>query len=268
MAARELSSLDRGLEILGFIQDHGQVDVAGIIDGLGIPSSTAYRYTRLLKNAGFVAEVDGQLLPSRRLADRPADRSDHLVDVARPVLSWLRERSGLNVALTVRVHTAALCLDTRRCGIGTVAFHPGRILALYAGASATPLLAMAPAPVQNQVLHGRLHRFTAATPEVAILREELALARRQGYHVSRGWLTPGMAAVGMPMVVAGSCLCALSLVGPDGALTDVTDPLRLLRHAVDELHTRLPQALSTAWIPPDSPDSADADTRDRDTHNR
>lgn len=264
MAPSELSSLDRGLEILSFIQDHGQVNVSEIITGVGVPSSTAYRYARLLKNAGFVAEVDGQLLPSERLADRSADRSEHLVVLARPVLSWLRERSGLNVALTVRVHTAALCLDTRRSGTGSVAFHPGEILALYAGASATPLLALAPAPVQRQVLHTRLHRFTAATPDNAGLKEELATIRGQGFHVSRGWLTPGMTAVGVPMVVAGSCLCALSLVGPAGMLPTVTEPLRLLRHAVDELAARLPRALSTAWNPPDAEDLEPAGARHDD----
>lgn len=251
-AGGELSSLDRGLRILTFIQDRGQVDVAEVIEELGVPSSSAYRYVRLLKNAGFLAEVDGQLLPSQRMADRSVGGSQHLVDVARPLLSWVRERTGLNVALAVRVHTAALCLDTRRSGAGSVAFAPGEVLALYAGASATPLLAIAPAPVQTQIVRGRLHRFTAATPDSAGLRGELARIRRQGYHVTRGWLTPGMTAVGVPVIVAGACLCALSLVAPDRDLAEVSEPLRLLRSAADELSARLPPALSSAWTLPDT----------------
>lgn len=262
----ELSSLDRGLRILAFIQDRGQVDVAEVIDGLGIPSSTVYRYVRSLRNAGFVAEVGGQLLPSERLADRSFGGSEHLLDVARPVLGWLRRRSGLNVSLTVRVHTAALCLDTRRSGTGSVAFHPGEILALYAGASATPLLALAPPAVQRQVLHGRLHRFTAATPDAAGLRGELELIRTQGFHVSRGWLTPGMTAVGVPLVVAGACLCAVSIIGRDRELVDVTEPLRLLRQAVDELAARLPQGQRIAWIPPGADEFGSHEHRGTDEH--
>ncbi|MCP3804982.1 helix-turn-helix domain-containing protein [Allokutzneria sp. A3M-2-11 16] len=245
-ASTELSSLERGLQILAFVQDHGQVDTAEIIAGLDIPSSSAYRYVRLLRNAGFLAEVDGKLMPSERLADSSEHRSEHLIDTARPLLTMLRRRSGLNVALTVRVHTAALCLDTRRTGTGSVAFRPGEILMLHAGASATPLLAAAPQVVQQQVLRGKLQRFTAATPDAAALRVELAAATERGYHVSRGWLTPGMTAVGMAVVVAGSCMCALSLIGRDGELTDVSDAVALLREAVDELSKSLPQ-----WSSPD-----------------
>lgn len=247
----ELTSLDRGLRILAFIQDHGQTDAAGIIAGLGLPSSTVYRYVRLLKEAGFVIDVNGQLLPSRRLADPSVAGSAHLVDLARPVLARLRERSGLSVALTVRVHTAALCLDTLHGGHGHVAYHPGEVLALYAGASATPLLAMAPASVREQVLAGRLYRFTAATPDAELLRAELATVRRRGYHVSQGWLTPGMTAVGVPVLVGSACLCALSLVGPDRELTDVTGGVGLLRDAAGELVARLPRSPAIAWTPPE-----------------
>jgi DNA-binding IclR family transcriptional regulator len=247
----ELSSLDRGLQILTFIQDRGQVEVVGIVEGLGIPPSTVYRYVRMLKTAGFVVDMGGQLLPSVRLADPSASGSRHLVDLARPVLGHLRQRTELSVALTVRVHTAALCLDTWNASSGNVAYHPGEVLALYAGASATTLLAMAPASVQRQVLSGRITQFTAATPGAKGLREELTLIRRQGYHVTRGWLTPGMTAVGVPVLTAGTCLCALSLIGPDSQLRDVSAAVRLLRDAAGELIARLPRAPTVAWSPPE-----------------
>ncbi|RZQ61053.1 IclR family transcriptional regulator [Amycolatopsis suaedae] len=255
--AAELSSLERGLRILAFVQDNGRVGTAEIIAGLDIPSSSAYRYVRLLRTAGFLTEVDGVLMPSERLADPSEQPAEHLVDTARPVLTRLRGRSGLNVALAVRVHTAALCLDTRRARTGSMAFHPGEILALHAGASATPLLAAAPASVRRQVLRGKLQRFTAATPDAATLRVELETAERLGYHVSRGWLTPGMTAVGMPVIVAGHCLCALSLIGTDGELAEVTRPVALLRDAVAELTANLPSHPATVWTSPDIERPAD-----------
>ncbi|MFE5097534.1 IclR family transcriptional regulator [Streptomyces sp. NPDC056638] len=251
-AVGELSSLARGMRILEFIQDQGQAQVAEVVEALAIPTSSAYRYIRLLKSAGFLAEVNGALLPTDRLTDRSVNRSEHLVDIARPVLTRLLRRSGLDVALTVRVHTAALCLDTRRGGSGGVALHPGEVLALHSGASATPLLATAPESVRRQVLQGRLQRFTAATPDAAALREELAGIRRRGYHVTHGWLTPGMSALGVPLIVAGSCLCTVSLVGRHAELADVTEPLALLRSAVDEIGVGLPHAVSRAWLSPDA----------------
>lgn len=247
----ELTSLDRGLRILGFIQDRGQAEVAEVVAGLGIPMSTVYRYVASLKKAGYLAEVDHHLLPSGRLADRSADRPEHLLDLAGPTLNRLRRESGLSVALTVRVHTAALCLDTRRSGSGYVAFRPGEISPLHAGASATPLLAYAPEAVRRQVLAGRPHRFTAATPDADSLPTELETLRRQGYHLTRGWVTPGMSAAGIPVTAGGRCLCALSLVGTDGELADPAEPVRLLGEAAAELGDRLGRGLDTGWAPPD-----------------
>ncbi|MQA94393.1 MAG: hypothetical protein GEV11_06960 [Streptosporangiales bacterium] len=210
-----------------------------------------------LKKAGYLAEVDHRLLPSGRLADRSADRPEHLLDLAGPTLNRLRRESGLSVALTVRVHTAALCLDTRRSGSGYVAFHPGEILPLHAGASATPLLAPAPEPVRRQVLNGRPQRFTAATPAADTLATELETIRRQGHHVTRGWVTPGMAAVGVPVTAGGRCVCALSLVGTDGELADPAEPILLLRAAADELGKRLEHGLDPAWTTSDSDSQED-----------
>lgn len=247
----KLSALDRGLQILGFVQDGGPVTAADIIAGLYIPSSSAYRHIGLLKRAGYLVEMDGQLLAGDRMADRSTDRRVHLMEFAKPVLNWLRGQSGLTVALTVRAHTAALCLDVRRSGGGAVAYHPGEILALYAGASATPLLAMAPVPVQNQVLRAKIQRFTAATPDKVGLRAELATIRRDGYALSRGWLTPGMTAVGVPVLVDGGCVCALSLVGPDRELSDIEPAVQWLHRGAQEIAQRTTSTDATSWQLPD-----------------
>ncbi|WP_327657315.1 IclR family transcriptional regulator [Streptomyces sp. NBC_00483] len=253
-----LSSLDRGLRMLTFVQDRGQVDAAEISAGLDMPLSTVYRYVQRLKHSGFLVQVGDRLLPGERLTDRASDHPDHLVDVARPFLLRLREATGLTSALSVRVHSAALCLDSRRSGPGSVAFHPGEVHTLYSGASATPLLALAPAAVRRQVLEGRLHRYTATTPDVSGLRHELGLIRRQGYHVTRGWLTPGMSAVGVPVVVGGRCLCALSVVAAENRLADPAVALKALRSAAVELAARVPRDLPAAWIPPGPVPEGDA----------
>jgi DNA-binding IclR family transcriptional regulator len=247
----KLTALDRGLQILGFVQDNGQVTAADIVAGLDIPSSTVYRYLARLERAGYLVEMDGQLLAGDRMADRSTDRRAHLMEFAHPVLNWLRGQSGLTVALTVRAHTAALCLDVRRGRGGVVAYHPGEVLALYAGASATPLLATAPAAVRNQVLRAKIQRFTAATPDKVGLRAELATIRRDGYALSRGWLTPGMTAVGVPVLTDGGCVCALSLVGPDGELADADPAVQWLLRGAREIARRITDSDATSWQLPD-----------------
>jgi DNA-binding IclR family transcriptional regulator len=247
-----LSSLDRGLRVLALVQDRGRVSVAQICADLDMPSSTAYRYVRALQAAGFLMEQHGQLLPGGRMAEESTEGRSHLVDVARPVLRDLGARSGLTVALTVRVHSAALCLDTRRAAsmrTTSLAYCPGEIRPLYAGASVTPLLAYAPDDVVDRALGAGLRPFTAATPSAEQIRAELPDIRARGFHITEGWINPGLWGIGVPVLTDGRCLCALSLVGP----TPQADPegaLVLLSEAVEQLQQRVPASLSSTWLPP------------------
>ncbi|MFB7718264.1 MULTISPECIES: IclR family transcriptional regulator [unclassified Nocardia] len=235
VANRELSPLDRGLRILSFIQDRGSVTAAEVIEATAVPSSSAYRYLRLLRSAGFVSEIDGALIPSARLADRCGHNHAELMRAVRPIAAGLAEQTGLDVALTVRVHCTAVCLDARQSGSATGALRPGAVHSLHAGAGVTPLLAVAPEPIRGQVLRGSLRRFTASTPDSVGLQGELAAAQTRGYHLSHGWLTPGRSAVGMPIMVAGAGVAALSMSGRSGELDDHIGAAILMRQALAEI---------------------------------
>lgn len=247
----ELAVLQRGLEILDFVQEQGSADVALIVQELKLPQSTAYRYVAVLKQAGYLSEVAGRVQPSGKLTEKPVKQSQHLVNLARPVLAGLCQQTRLSVTMTVRVHTTALCLDTIRAQALTLAFHPGTMLPLYAGASALPLLAWAPGQVLRATLEGPIRRYTARTPDREQICTEAHEARRRGHHISHGWLTPGHTAIGVPVLVGNHCLCALSLIRRGSpAASDVHAIDRLLA-AAQELLQRLPDSHASVWLSAD-----------------
>lgn len=257
MAAGELASLDRGLQILAFVQDEGRASVAEICSKLALPSSTVYRYVRALEQAGFLVDQDGSMVPSGRLAESGSvGGGQHLVSLASGLLTALRDSSGLTVALTVRVHSVALCLDTRRSltmRTDRLAYCPGEIRPLYAGASVTPLLAYAPAKLVKQVLADGVRKLTAAAPDEQALMAQLHEIRETGHHTTTGWINPGLTGVGVPVLVDGRCICALSVVGPTQAVSISTEAKRLERAAA-QLSGLIGRVRATAWMPPSTAD--------------
>lgn len=211
----EYSSLQRGLQILKLVQNHGRVSASDISRILGMPLSTVYRYVNILKASGFAIDVEGTLVPSERLAEGWAN-SSNLVRLASPILQQLRLDTNMTSMLAVRVHTAALCLDV--CYAHPkhrVAFRRAQMRSLHAGATALSLLAYAPQNIVDEVLGRRYREYTAATLSSGELAVALKHVRQDGYAVSQGQTTPGMRGVGVPVFVNNSCIASISLVGED-----------------------------------------------------
>jgi DNA-binding IclR family transcriptional regulator len=246
----DASALARGLQILDLAQERGRLKAHDVARELDLPVSTAYRYLRQLREAGYLVELDGYILPSERFADPdPGHAPAHLARSASPVLARLRQQMNASAVLTVRVWTAALCLDVSLAPTRyrRLTLHQGAVRALYAGASVTPLLAFAPPAVVKEVLNGNLRRFTSSTPSQGELRDELARIREDGYAFSHGALDPGLAAVGIPVLVDGRCLCALSVVGDERALAVPGPAVAALREAAAELLARIPRMTAFDW---------------------
>ena len=248
MASEGLSSLVRGLEILDLVQRHSPIKPMEIAEESGLPLSTVYRYLKTLKGSGYLIELDGRLMPSQRLAE-PGEHGNHLVRYAASMLQQLASITQMTSVLTVRVHAAALCLDSVAVHPKhRIAFRPGGVRALHAGASAIPLLAYAPENLLRNVLEGDLRRFTSATPEREGILKAVEHTRREGYVVSEGHLTPGMVGFGVPVLVGGRCMCALSLVGPMKSLTMQDAAIHALRMGARQLADQMPIAvMEEAW---------------------
>ncbi|WP_054009963.1 IclR family transcriptional regulator [Arthrobacter sp. ERGS1:01] len=248
-----LSSLNRGLKILTMIADHGRMRVDEIAAALDIPSSSAYRYIKLFRETDYLYELDGYYYPGVRVSSRDEQsEKQHLVEVAAPALSRLCQQTGETVMLTVRVQMAALCLERispRRAD--ALSFYRGSVRPLHAGASATALLAYAPADVLTAVEEGTMRRFTAMTPDASRLKITLPAIRSNGFSVSEGEVDPFMVAVAAPVFRNGHCICALSVAGRQQRLNGQTldDVIEHVCQAAAELGRELDSAAgAAAWM--------------------
>jgi DNA-binding IclR family transcriptional regulator len=254
VAKRRRSALHTGLQILDCVAERGQMRAAEIAEALQLPISTMHRYVRLLRETGHLYEVDGYYCLGHRLSAGASRRgAGHLVRVADPLLRRLTELTGEAAILTVRVATTALCLDRimppRRY---LLSFQRGSVRPLYAGASATVLLAYAPPDVIAAVTGGVLRRFTTNTPNASTLPERLARIRDQGFAVSHGEVDPRMVSVAAAAFRGNVCVCGLSVAGPEERLS-----ASALDRAIDAVVTasrKLGERLrsvdgAAAWIP-------------------
>lgn len=248
------SALLRGLQIIEVLSGRGRLRVEEIADLVGIPVSSVYRYVRMLREGGYVDEVDGYYSVGRRLSLPGHGReAEHVVRLAEANLRRLRNVTGETAILTVRVHTAALCLDRvtqhRRAALS---FHRGGIRPLYAGASATVLLAHAPERVLRQVLDSPMRPFTAWTPTARTLPPMLAEIAARGYSVSHGEVDPHMVSVAAPAFRRDVCVCGLSVAGPEHRLRSgrLDACVAAVLEEAAELSRRLHSTLgAAAWTP-------------------
>lgn len=240
-------SLRRGLQVLGLVQDRGQVTVAELAGASGLPLSTCYRYIAELRDTGFLVDDAGRIAPGPRMAEHSEEKA-HLVSVARPVLRQLRDATGLTVLILVRVHTMALCLDwapaPRR---HRIFFGRGQIRPIAGGGSALPLLAFAPPHIIQAVLDKPMRELTTAAPTGADLSRLLQKIRDEELSISHGHITAGLTSIGVPVMVAGRCLCSISLVGEDRQLPPgpvVEDRIAQIRAAAAHIVATLPEAVA------------------------
>jgi DNA-binding IclR family transcriptional regulator len=248
-----LTSLQRGLEMLTKVTRLGPMRVDEIAAALDMPISTAYRYVKLFKEADFLYEIDGVYSAGLMISSRDEQtQKQHIVEMAAPIMTRLRQSTNETVILTVRVQAAALCLERLPAGRSSMlSFYRGSVRPLYAGASATALLAYAPADVIASVQTGSMRRFTALTPSPERLGQILSAVRSSGYAVSEGEVDPFMVGVAAPVFRHGHCICVLSVAGRQSSLQGqrLDDVVEQVCAATAELGPALESdAGSAAWM--------------------
>jgi DNA-binding IclR family transcriptional regulator len=230
-----LQKADLILDVLG---EHGARTPAEIATAIGEPRSSVYRLLHSLAVLGWVeteSDSGAYRLGIRmfRLGRAAVSRLDPR-DQALPVMRRLHDATGETVYLCIRQRFEAVCIDRidgRRVQI--LALTLGGSLPLHAGAAPRVLLAYADEEVARAWAaladRGELARYTPKTP---VSRDEiepiLAQIRRTGVSVSDEDVTPGIAAVGVPIFDHdGDCVAALSVagirggvLGPDADLTN------------------------------------------------
>ncbi|HEV2091724.1 MAG TPA: IclR family transcriptional regulator [Rubrobacter sp.] len=180
--------LDKAVGILSFLAEDGPASLAGVVRGTGLARPTAYRLLTALEAHGLVAREDGRyFLGGRLLSWGGGAAGSGLVEISRPVLAALRDRTEESTQLYVREGDRRVCVaSVERTGGGLRDAVPvGAVLPLEQGSGGKVLLA-----------------WSEDGPDA----RDLAETRARGWAESVAEREVGVASVSAPVF------------GPDGAL--------------------------------------------------
>ncbi|MFD2396877.1 IclR family transcriptional regulator [Prauserella oleivorans] len=202
--ASGVQSIDRAVAILtAFSRARPVIGISELAKHTGLSRGTTHRLVSALAAHGMLAQVpdsSAYSLGPRLLGLSEAARDQLSLDVqARPVMTWLRDRTGETVGLHIldslpsrRTIAQVESLQAlRRTYTDLGAAKPP-----YQGAPGKLLLAHAPEDVSAGVL-AELERSDADI--AARLKDEFADIRRDGYAISLQERVPGVVAVAVPV---------------------------------------------------------------------
>lgn len=136
--------LDKAVGILSLLAEDGPASLAGVVRGTGLARPTAYRLLTALESHGLVAREDGRYsLGGRLLSWGGGAVGSGLVEVSRPVLAALRDRTEESTQLYVREGDRRVWVaSVERTGGGLRDAVPvGAVLPLEQGSGGKVLLA-------------------------------------------------------------------------------------------------------------------------------
>lgn len=219
--------LSRGLAVLeAFGAERPALTLMELSRRVGLPRSSVYRLAYTLSELGFLVRDPGT--KTYRLGARVLNlgfaylSSQELVDVARPHLEALRDRTNSAAHLAVLdgreiVYLARLS-DQRAL---TSRIQVGTRLPAHATTMGRAILAFTPPDEVRPIFAGAsLRKYSEATAaDVDQLEVQLRGDRARGYVVSRSGFEPGIASVAAPIFrpvqsVAG----AINITTPEAAL--------------------------------------------------
>jgi DNA-binding IclR family transcriptional regulator len=216
-----LRLVEKAVELVDHLAEHGELTIAQLAELTGEPRSSLYRLVGSLEHLGLVepASSRGYFRMGTHLIEWGAATQAglNIRDRALPVMERIRSETGLTVYLLVRRGWRGVCVE-RLEGLRVAALDLvlGGSLPLNVGAAPRALLAFEPEAFWRDYLeHSSLTALTPKTPTTsAELYRVLADERKNGYTISDGDVTPGIAALGAPILDhSGAVAAALSVSG-------------------------------------------------------
>lgn len=189
-----------------------------LAQAIGVPKSTAYRYVSLLREFGFLVEVEGgqySLGPRVLAMAQAAQAAVNYVEIARPTMERLVQQTGETAFLLRRVGDHAICIG--RCDPANpvrIFLEIGTAIPLHIGASPKLLLANLSVRERDSYLARAAKRDAKLETGLERLREELEHIRGRGVAITIDEITPGVWACGAPVQQSGKLAAALSIAGP------------------------------------------------------
>lgn len=236
-------------------RNHVGMRLSEVVQHAHLERSTARRMLKCLVTEGLVTQDEG----SRRYFLGPlvfelglaAAPRFNLVDLCRPSLQRIADKTGDTAFLTVRSGYDSVCLDRREGSfpIKALMMEPGTRRPLGAGAGGLALLMRLPDEAVKEIVAAnavRLGTYNHLT--VPSLMKLLARSRTLGYALNDIHITPGASSLGMPIVNRwGHPFAAISVGAIESRMTrerqrEIGDILRaevrLLESAMREATTQ------------------------------
>lgn len=243
------SSAHKVLDILlCFSGDTPQRTIEELENLTGIPTSTIYRYLKVLINKGFLekAEVSSYRLGLRFFElSRAARNSNRDLRLSvLPSMKRIADKIIETVSLMRIFNKFAVCVESiEGQQVVRVTIEQGRMQPLYVGASSRVLLASLNESEWHNYLPETLEPITPTTiTDRDLLLAEIWKVREQGYAISDGEIDAGGRAVAVPLQNRhGITVAALSIEGPFFRMTDDIMPqyLRYLQEEADLIRRTL-----------------------------
>lgn len=192
----------------------------------GIARSTVQRILTTLAETGMVSQDPStqryRIGPEALVIGLGYRQGLTLVNLARPLMVCVRDRTGETVGLSVAVGDARVFIaEVVSASELRFASELGRLYPLWSGANGRVLLGgltdqEVDRILDNQDLAAEVHRPLSA----AEIRAEVHLARADGYCLARSESIDGVSSVAVPVRdTAGSVIAALSVSGPENRLS-------------------------------------------------
>lgn len=221
-------SVGRAVDLLLALA-HGPQTLGRLAERTGLSKATVHRLLASLAHGQLAIQDpstgDYLLGPGCfTIADAVMRGLGGLGVIARPVLERLRDRTGETVTMHVRAGSQRLCIE-ELVSLQSVRYTAGvgNATPIHVGSAGKLLLAYSDTDERSELLdHSTLDPITGATiTDRAELERELEEVRRLGYAQSHGERVAGASAISAPILASdGSVLAALSILGPDGRLTE------------------------------------------------
>ncbi len=249
-SAVELSTLKRGLEILGLFQDtNARWDTTRIAKHLCLTKSTTYKYIQTLVRAGFlVREIDKTTLylgPRVLELAHSARNPSHVADLAYPILEDIVAQTNETALLAARMGNVAVCLAKIESRHSLkLSYAVGDTYPLQAGGTAQVLLAWLDEKALERLLSSiEWIQYTEKTIMNADeFQRRLASIRECGVAISEGELDVGTFTVAAPVFDPhGRVIGSLSIGGPLQRFTKETreEYPKLIIHSADRVSNLL-----------------------------
>lgn len=218
---RFMTSLARGLNVLGAFTGQAALTVAQAAKITGLPRSSVARCLFTLERLGYIASEGSayRLLPALLPLLHSYAHSDPLARAGEPIVNAVRDHLNKSCSLamfdTHRPHDTVIYVcraETSR--IISVPLHIGSTLPSYCTSIGKVLLAALPPEQLTEYLGSAPFpkRTSKTLTEAVELEAELRLVRQQNWAISDGELEAGLRSIAVPVRRAnGQVVAAINL---------------------------------------------------------